>query len=383
MVEKMFNVYFVLGEESGDRLASDLVPALRALAQQSDEEVRFSGLAGSRLKEMGFTSLFDIDDIAVMGITAVLARLPLIIRRVRQTVADILSTKPDVVVLIDSPDFCHAVAKRVRKHLPDTPIINYICPSVWAWRSSRAGKMRSYIDHVLAILPFEPETLKELNGPPATYIGHPLAGQIAALPVRETVQAPELPVLLVLPGSRRGELKRMLELYGRTLQVLRERGVHFHAVMPAVTHLKKMLEEQTANWPVKPQIVDSRDNLATFAGARAALATSGTVALELALHHVPMVTGYRIDPAWRLLSGLVTTWSAILPNLILDRILVPEEHNEMVIPQRMARYLERLMLDGPERQIQLDGFKELSERMKTTRPPGDLAAEIIFDHGHK
>ena len=240
--------------------------------------------------------------------------------------------------------------------------------------------MTAYVDHVLAILPFEPKVLKQLGGPDATYIGHPLAREVAALPANKNKLQDTSQKLLVLPGSRRGEVKRMLHLFGQTLEVLESRGVSFQPVMPAVPKLKEHLKQETSDWPVKPQIVDSSDNQETCADARAAIATSGTVALELALHKVPMVIAYRIDPLARMLSSLITTWSAVLPNLILDRVLVPEEHNEMVIPERMARYLERLMADGPERSGQIKGFTELAKAMKTKQPPGELAAEIILEH---
>jgi lipid-A-disaccharide synthase len=378
MSKKRLKIYLVLGEESGDKLGADLVPALQQQAKAAGLELEFVGLAGPRLQELGVKSIFDIEDIAVMGFTAVIARLPTIVRRVYKTVSDIKRQKPDIIVLIDSPDFTHAVAKRVKKKMPDVPVVNYICPSVWAWRSGRARKMRAYIDHVLAILPFEPKALEDLDGPPGTYIGHPLARQIAALP---KVKPPKPDnTLLVLPGSRRGELKRMLALYGEALTILRNRGVDFHPVLPAVTRLTDTIKEQVADWPVQPQIVDSSQNAESFAAARVALATSGTVVLELGLHGVPTLVCYRLDPIGRMLAGLITTWSGVLPNLILDRVFVPEEHNEMVTPHRLARYLERLMQDSLERQVQTEGFAELTKAMKTKRPPGELAAEIILNH---
>lgn len=378
MNKRSLKVYLVLGEESGDKLGADLAPALKRQAQEAGTDVEFVGLAGPRLKEQGVQSLFNIEDIAVMGFTAVITRLPTIVRRVYQTVADIKKQKPDVIVLIDSPDFTHAVAKRVKKRLPDVPVINYICPSVWAWRPGRAKKMRAYIDHVLAILPFEPKALEDLGGPPGTYIGHPLARQIAALPAAKRPKPDNR--LLVLPGSRRGEIKRMLALYGETLTILKDRGVDFQPVLPAVTRLADTIKEQTASWPVQPTFVDSSENAQSFAGARAALATSGTVVLELALHRVPTIVCYRLDSIARMLSSLITVWTGLLPNLILDRVFVPEEHNEMVKPHRLARYLERLMDDTLERQVQLEGFEELTKAMETKRPPGELAAEIVLDH---
>ena len=368
------NIYFVLGEHSGDELGADLYPALQMRAAENGFELEITGLVGPRLMELGVSSLFDIEDISVMGISAILGRLPMIIKRVRQTVDDIETTKPDLLVLIDSPEFTHAVAKRVRRKLPDLPVINYICPSVWAWRAGRAKKMRAYIDHVLAILPFEPRVLADLGGPPATYVGHPLARQVASMhaspvPLPLPGKGEGKPVLLVLPGSRSSELKRMLNRFGKTLEVLRKRSVDFHPIIPAVPHLKSMLLDQTAKWPVKVEIVDSADNDWNFSRAHAALATSGTVALQLALHQVPMVTGYRLDPVARPFGSLVKTWSVLLPNLIADRVVVPEEVNETVMPERMARHLERLLTDTPERRAQLQGFKEIIALMKTKRPP--------------
>ena len=378
MHEAPLKIYFVLGEESGDALGADLLPALQKRAEVEKRSVDVIGLAGTKLQSLGVKSLFDIEEIAVMGFAAVAGRLPKIIKRVHETVADIIAREPDMVVLIDSPDFTHAVAKRVRKKRPNLPVVNYVCPSVWAWRQGRAKSMRSYIDHVLAILPFEPKALADLGGPPATYIGHPLARHIANLSKRSATESVERPVLLVLPGSRASELKKMLPAFGETLEILRGRGCDFDPVMPAVPRLKERLVAETANWKVKPTIVDSVDNDKTFSTAKAALATSGTVALQLSLHKVPMVSAYKLDTMARPFGWLIKSWSTLLPNLIVDRVLVPEEVNESVMPERLARRLQRLLSDTPERRMQVAGFGELIKAMKTKQPPSDLAADIIF-----
>jgi len=381
MSETPRQVYFVLGEESGDGLGADLYPALKDHASANGEAVEIVGLAGPRLQSLGMKSIFDIEDIAVMGLTAVAARLPTIVERVYRTVKDIVRCKPDVVVLIDSPDFTHAVAKRVRKKLPGVPIINYVCPSVWAWRSGRAPAMRRYIDHVLAILPFEPAALERLNGPPATYVGHPLARKIEGLRANATPGTKrDKPLLLVLPGSRNTELKQLLGSYGETLEILRDRGNDFDAVLPAVPRLKERIIRETSGWAVRPEIRDSAGNHALFAQADAALIASGTVSLELALHGVPHVSGYRFDAITSQFLGLLKTWSANLPNLVADGVIVPEEIGGMVMPQRMARHLESLLADSTARRHQLEGFETVREAMKTQRPTGELAAEIIFRH---
>ncbi|MEM1318252.1 MAG: lipid-A-disaccharide synthase [Pseudomonadota bacterium] len=368
-------VYFVIGEESGDLLGADLIDGLETIA---DLEAQYVGLAGHAMQKRGMRSLFEIEGIAVMGFSAVIARLPTIIRRVHQVVADIVAKKPDIIVLIDSPDFTHAVAKRVRKKLPSVPIVDYVCPSVWAWRSGRAKTMRAYIDHVLAILPFEPKVLAQLDGPPATYVGHRLARHVAALPEHKAAHN-SVTQLLVLPGSRRGEIERLLPAFGETVELLRQRGHEFETTLAAVPRHRALIERHTATWSAAPTIVSSEENDTTFAHVDVALAASGTVALELALHGVPMVTGYKLDPVARPFASLVTTWSALLPNLIADRLIVPEEINELVLPGRLARHIEELMLDGPARRRQLDGFTDVRLAMETKTPPGERAASVVFD----
>ncbi|MEM9733703.1 MAG: lipid-A-disaccharide synthase [Pseudomonadota bacterium] len=376
---KPFHVYIVLGEESGDHLAADLIPSLEAECEQRGRRLRISGLAGTRMQAMGHRSLFDIEEIAVMGFSAVIGRLPKIVRRVWQTVADILARKPDLILLIDSPDFTHAVAKRVRKKWADAKVVNYICPSVWAWRSGRAKAMTAYVDHVLCILPFEPAALERLQGPCGTYIGHPLARRLSHLPEPSAQIETDIPTLLLLPGSRRSELKLLLAIYGETLTVLRNRGVQFRTVLPAVARLRSILEQETANWSVPVDIVYAAENEMHFQAADAAMATSGTVALELALHGVPMVTGYKVDAVARPFVGMVTTWSALLPNLILDRLLITEEINELVLPERMARHVEALLTDESIRQRQIAGFQDLRKAMETQEPPAVIASRVIAD----
>ncbi|MEM7462856.1 MAG: lipid-A-disaccharide synthase, partial [Pseudomonadota bacterium] len=285
-------VYFVIGEESGDSLGADLIEGMRKIRFEAE----FSGLAGRRMQALGVESLFDVSDIAVMGFSAVFGRLPTILKRIDQTVEDIIEKKPDVLVLIDSPDFTHRVARKVRKKNPGILIVKYVCPSVWAWRPGRAPKMKSYIDHVLAILPFEPKLLAELGGPEATYVGHPLSNRVKQLrPKRKPTKNAE-PVLLLLPGSRRSEVKLLLPDISQTLDVLKERGHQYRTIMPVVPHLTEEISAAVSKWANPPEIVDSEeDKEAAFKQADVALAASGTVLLELGLYRVPMISIYRLD----------------------------------------------------------------------------------------
>ena len=373
---RRLRIAFVVGEPSGDALGADLLAALRA--QAGDQGIEAVGLAGEKLTALGVRSLFDISDVAVMGISAVVGRLPKILRRIRQAAAGVVAARPDCVVCIDSPDFTHAVAKRVREKLPDVPIVKYVCPSVWAWRPGRAPRMRAHFDHVLAILPFEPEVLRRLDGPACTYVGHPLARRVEAVRGAGLPDAPDVPQLLVLPGSRLGEINRMLATYGRTLEILAERGNRFDPVLPAVRHLRSEIERRIADWPVRPRLVDAADNDTVFPTARAALATSGTVVLELALHRVPTAVAYRFDPLAKRVAPWVNIWTGSLPNLIADEILVSEDLDETVRPGRLARRVELLLADGHERSRQLEGFEKVAERMHTDVPAGEKAAGVVL-----
>ena len=168
--DRPLKVFLVVGEESGDQLGARLMAALR----RQDETIAFGGVGGDRMAGEGFASLFPLHDIAVMGIGPVLRRLPTILRRIRETVAAVVAARPDVLVIIDSPDFTHRVARQVRARLPDLPVVDYVSPSVWAWRPGRARRMAAYVDRLLALLPFEPAIHARLGGPATSYVGHPL-----------------------------------------------------------------------------------------------------------------------------------------------------------------------------------------------------------------
>lgn len=380
------DVFMVVGEESGDQLGSRLMEALIARTQGA---VRFSGIGGARMQALGLSSLFPLHDIAVMGITAVLGRLPTIIRRVHQTVDAAIAASPDVVVIIDSPDFTHQVAKRIRKARPDLPVIDYVSPSVWAWRPGRARRMAVYVDHLLALLPFEPAVHARLGGPPTTYVGHPLVDRPALL-VPKPGERPDLtaerrPKLLLLPGSRSGEVERLLDTFGATIEVLWARGVRFEVAIPAVPHLLERIREVTRTWREPPEIVSGEaSKFAAFRSAHAALAVSGTVTLELALAGVPMVVAYRRDPLFRLVTeivrripGQVTVSSMVLPNIILGENVVPEYLDGDATPERLAADLVPLLVDSEARRAQESAFSRLWDMMRL--PDGRLAAEAAAD----
>ncbi len=373
----------VAGEESGQLLAADL---LDELAKQLGHTPELIGVGGGPLQERGLQSIFDADEIALTGISSVLMSLPSLYRRIGQTADTINAANPDCLLLIDSPEFSLRVAKRVKARRPDIPVVKYVAPSVWAWRPGRAAKMKTYVDHVLAILPFEPPIMKELGGPTTHYVGHRLMADDALGRVRKQNQKKKRAAdgaldLLVLPGSRNGEIKSLLDEFGEAVEILHSRGHRLRTHIPTLPRHVDEVRRRTAAWRNAPHITMTRDEqLDAYANADAALAASGTVTLELALAGVPAVSCYKVDPVMKLATSLITTWSGALPNLIADRPIIREFYNEQVRPGMLARCVEELANYGqPARQAVLDGYSEVYKRMKTEVPASRKAAAIVAE----
>lgn len=382
MTTEPLKIAIVAGEESGDLLGADLITALKV---KTGREIQLIGLGGRHLKALGLNPPFDASEIALMGFSAVLAGLPRLIRRISQVASLIASEKPDCLITIDSPDFSLRVAKKVRAANPNIPIVHYVCPSVWAWRPGRAPAMKPHVDHILCILPFEAKELERLGGPLGTYVGHRLshdAGVLrsaAAQAAHRDLGENREKTLLLLPGSRRGEVRKLLEPFGETVSVLTERGHRMRLLLPTVPHVAEFVRTTVSSWPQQPEIIlDATRKWQAFGEADAALIASGTVSLELALSGVPMVSAYKLDPVAKLLQKLITTWSALLPNLIADRALVTEFYDIYVRPRNLARQVEALWSDSGLRAWQKDGFDEVRRRMATDRPAGELAAQVVM-----
>lgn len=374
--------FLIATESSGDHLGAALMAELH---QRFGADAQFVGIGGREMEGEGLASLFPIGDLAIVGLSAVARQLPMLLRRIREATAAVLQARPDILVIIDSPDFTHRVAKRVRKADPSIPIVDYVSPSVWAWRPGRAKAMARYVDHVLALLPFEPEEHRKLGGPACTYVGHPLIERLATLrpDAQETErrQSPP-PVLVLLPGSRRGEIRNHMAVFGETLAALKERGVVVDAVLPTLPHLADMVREAAAQWPFVPRIVTGEaEKRAAFRSARAALAKSGTVTLELALAGVPMVTLYRgtAIEAW-VARRVVRVPSIILANLVIGENVVPEFHQEECTAANLVPVLRDILSDTVARKRQLEAFAKLDKIMDTgARSPSEIAADVVID----
>jgi len=375
------DIFLVAAEESGDRLGAAL---MRALRQRASVPLRFSGVGGREMTEAGLDSLLPIDDFSIIGFAAIPARLPRILRHLRATVRAVLKRRPHVLVIIDSPGYTLWVARFVRRGDPSIPIVDYVSPSVWAWRSGRARAMRRFIDHVLALLPFEPGVHRKLGGPPCSYVGHPLIEEVSKLRPNESEamrRRADPPIVLALPGSRSGEVKRLAGVFGEALALLQQRVGPIEVVVPTVPHLLKQVTEATSTWPIRPRIlVDHAEKQAAIRTARAALAKSGTVTLELAVAGVPMVAAYKVSPIEvRLIRRLVNVPSFILANLVIGENIVPELIQEGCTPEALAAALAPLIGDTEERRRQLDAFSWLDSIMEIgSRAPAARAADIVL-----
>jgi lipid-A-disaccharide synthase len=374
-------ICLIATETSGDRLGASLMKVLR---QRLGDAVQFEGVGGQSMAREGLTSLFPIEELSIIGVAAVVKQLPKILRLIRNTAVAVTEASPDVLVIIDSPDFTHRVARRVRSRDPSIPIIDYVSPSVWAWRRGRARAMRAYVDHVLALLPFEPEEYRKLRGPPCSYVGHPLTEQIGVLRpgVEEQKRREQTPpIILVLPGSRRSEIRHHMRVFGETLGRLHGQGVPFEPILPTMPHLQQAVAEGLANWPVQPRmLMGEEEKRAAFRIARAALAKSGTVTLELAVAGVPMVAAYRTGAAeaW-LMRRLIDVNSVILANLVVGENVVPEFLQRDCTPENLSSALREVLADSSLRRRQIEAFANIDAIMSTgSQSPSARAADIVL-----
>lgn len=374
-------IFLIATEESGDRLGSSLMKALR---QRLGDSVRFEGVGGQTMTREGLTSLFPIEELSIIGFAAVVKKLPMILRRIRETADAVIAATPDMLVIIDSPDFTHRVARRVRARSPALPIVDYVSPTVWAWRPGRAKAMRSYVDHVLALLPFEPDEYLRLGGPPCTYVGHPLIEQVGLLRPdaqerRRRDASP--PTLLVLPGSRRSEIRHHMSVFGETLRILQQGVPEIDVILPTMPHLVDEITTAVAGWSLRPRIVVGEDDKrAAFRIARAALAKSGTVTLELALAGVPMIAAYRAGAveAW-IAQRVIRVSSVILANLVIGENVIPEFLQKDCVPATLAAGLREVLDDTPLRRRQIEAFARLDAIMATdNQPPSSRAADVAL-----
>jgi lipid-A-disaccharide synthase len=353
-------VYLIAGEPSGDLLAARL---MKALTHLTDHSVRFAGIGGEAMRAEGLSSLFPQADLAVMGLAEVVPRIPKILRRLKETLADIEEKKPALIVTVDSWGFTGRVAKALKRQGSTVPRLHYVAPMVWAWKEKRARALAERVDALLCLLPNEPAYF-ERHGLKAVHVGHPVLerlgdkGDGAGFRRRHGI-ASAAPLLCVLPGSRSSETSRLLPVFAETAALMARRFPGLRVVVPSVETVAEEVRRAVAGWEVPAVVVDSCEKWDAFAASDAALAASGTVALELAVSSVPMVIAYRVAPLTAMLARrLLTIKYVCLLNLLVDRLVVPELLQESCVPADLADALSPLMRDGPERRLQLEGCAE-------------------------
>ncbi len=314
-------LFLIAGEPSGDRLGAALMAGLRSLVPQ----LEFHGVGGPLMQAEGLVSLFPMEELSVMGIAEVLPKYLHLKRRIRETAAAALADLPAAMITIDSPDFCLRVAAIVKAARPDLRTIHYVAPSVWAWRPGRAARMARVIDHVLALLPFEPP-LMTAAGMSCDFVGHPVVSEPLASAAERAMMAGDAPLILALPGSRRGEVTRLAPVIGAVLAQLKAVHPSARVALPTVRGVADLVRDLSSDWPIKPQIIqDAALKRAAFATADVAIAASGTVSLELAANGCPMVIAYDMHPLtlWLMRqAALIDT--VTLVNLVSETRAVPE-----------------------------------------------------------
>jgi lipid-A-disaccharide synthase len=360
MTARPFRIFITSGETSGDLLAAQLMAALKELTGGA---VVFEGVGGPRMTAEGLTSLFPADDIAVMGLVDILPKLRILIDRIWKAVRHAAAMRPDLAILVDVPGFNLRIAERLKPIAPDIPIVLYVAPQAWAWRPKRAVEMRAYVDHILALLPFEPAFFAKA-GVRCTHVGHPVVerfpggGLGAGFRARHDI-SPDTPVLAVLPGSRRKEVSRLAPVFAETLSLLKAKHPKLVAVVPTVPHVAGQVREAASAWPLRNIVVEAEsEKYPAFEAADAALAASGTVALELALAGTPMVIAYKVDwgTAFYVRRAIQVKYANLI-NLIADRPIVPELIQENCTAANLARETDRLLSDQSARAAQRAAFE--------------------------
>jgi lipid-A-disaccharide synthase len=375
----------IAGEPSGDLLGAELMAALKDLTHGT---VKITGVGGEAMSREGLQTLFDLSATSVMGLQEVVPKIPEVLRRIRRAAEFAAATKPDAVVLIDSPDFTHRVARRIKQIAPGIPTINFVAPQVWATRPGRAKKMAQYFDLVLALLPFEPPFFAGY-GLKAVFVGHPalergkkmVGGE--AFRARHAIPA-AAPLLAVLPGSRGMEVRHLLPIFDETMALLKANVPGLHTVIAAVPHVAERICKGTEHWPLPLTIVTGDDEkFALFDAADAALAASGTVTTELALSHTPMIVSYKVGrltaAIYRRLIGVRVRYYTLI-NLILDRLAVPELMQEDCRPDVLAAAVAPLLTDPAAAARQVAEQNEALRLMgEGADQPSRRAAKAILD----
>jgi lipid-A-disaccharide synthase len=373
-------IFIVSGETSGDNLAGRLMAALKA---ETGGRVRFAGVGGRESEAQGLESLFPMRELSLMGLAEVLPHLPRLIRRLNETSEAALTMKPDAVVTVDSPGFCLRLAHHL--HGSGIPVVHYVAPQLWAWRPGRAKKLAKRVDHIMALLPFEPAFFAKY-GISSTFVGHPAIesgasyGNGPAFRAKHAIP-PDATILCVVPGSRPGEVRRILPIFDAALRLIKHEHPDLRIVIPVADATADVVAEDTRDWPFLVTYASPAERFDAFAASNVAMAKSGTVTLELALAGVPMVIAYRVNPATAfIVRRMISVKYASLVNLLADREVIPEFLQENCTPENLAAGVGALLDSQELREEQRQGFRDVLHMLGDFSPtPSERAAKVVLD----
>ncbi|WP_282060567.1 lipid-A-disaccharide synthase [Roseobacter litoralis] len=384
--ERVKRAFIIAGEPSGDKLGGALMGGLKILSPG----VAFDGVGGPLMQAEGLESRFPMDELSVMGIAEILPKYRALKARIRETAQAVIESRPDVLITIDSPDFSFRVAKLVKKS-SSIRTVHYVAPTVWAWRPGRAAKISKYVDHLLALFPFEPPHFTP-HGMACDFVGHPVVAEpIATQPEADAFRAEygigSAPLLMVLPGSRQGEVGRLAGIFGDAVSPVLAQHPHLRVVVPAAGPVLRQVKDAVSRWPVNALVLDPSESTpevaasvkrAAFRAADIALAASGTVSLELAASRTPMVVAYRMHwLSYRLIRAMALVDTVTLVNLVSDTRVVPEFLGPECESGAIGQALNDV-LQNPRAQIDAMGIT--MERLgQGGEAPGLRAARAILD----
>ena len=382
-MENKLKIYLIAGEPSGDALGARL---MRALKTKTDNNVEFFGIGGDTMEKEGLTSLFDISELAIMGLCEVIPSIPKVLKRIKQTVNNIVDVHPDVVISIDSWSFGSRVQKKLRALKLGIPQVHYVAPQVWAWKKKRAKTMYKYVDHLLTLLPQEPKYFTPY-GLETTFVGHPVIespvvnGDESKFRKKYNI-AENQKIICLLPGSRHNEVAKLLPTFLEAAKQLKQQHDELMFVIPTVKTVADRVKNLVKDCPLPILIVEGEeDRHNAMSAAAAAIAASGTVALELAIANVPHIIGYKVAPLTAILAKRFLHIQFVnLSNILIGREIVPELLQENCQPATIVHYINRFLEKDNLYRYQQEGFKKVQKTLGLgEQKPSEKAADVILE----
>ena len=380
-------IFIIAGEDSGDKLGSAIIDSLR---EAFDGSINFVGIGGNGMMNRGLDSIFPMSDLSVMGLVEIALQYPSLKNRLNQTIQSILDEKPDILLTIDAPEFCFRVAKKIKLLNKNIPIAHYVAPSVWAWRPNRAKKISEFVDHILALFPFEPRYFRDV-GIKCDFVGHPivtesLADEESIAEFKNEYSLADEPIILCLPGSRKSEIDRLMPVFGETLEKFSNILPSARFVLPSTPNIYEYSKKYLGSMPkdiifLSPEKIGIDKYLkfkkASFKISSLALAASGTVSLELAANNTPMVIGYDMSFLSRQIIGLMLKTETVnLVNLITGNRNIPECLGANFKSENLFLEMVRVYSNN---QNQIKDFRTTMDLLgQNNEPPNDRAANSLL-----